>query len=173
MGAKTRLERQRERIRNRRAAEQPEARQARLERRRECDRERITAEQREARRARLNNLHDCSCQRVSSLLIVLEDSWVQAKLTSFHADMANTFFGSIGMNRTSTIALPLPLSLEVPFFPIDPIFSHYSSCNESFPSIKLACIYSAACNHCSRDKREPKLYSAANSMNPGPVPPAL
>ena len=110
---------------------------------------------------------------MSSLLIVLEDSWVQAKLTSFHADMANTFFGSIGMNRTSTIALPLPLSLEVPFFPIDPIFSRYSSCNESFPSIKLACIYSAACNHCSRDKREPKLYSAANSMDPGPVPPAL
>ena len=73
---------------------------------------------------------------------VLEYSWVQAKLTSFHA-MANTFF------------------------------SHCSSCNGSFPSMKLTCSCSAACNHFSRDKQEPKLYSAANNMEPDPVPPAL
>ena len=48
-----------------------------------------------------------------------------------------------------------------------------SSCNESFHSIKLICSSSAACNRCSRDKREPKLYSAANNMDPAPVPPAL
>ena len=37
----------------------------------------------------------------------------------------------------------------------------------------LTCCSSAACNRCSRDKREPKLHSAANNMDPGPVPPAL
>ena len=51
-------------------------------------------------------------------------------------------------------------------------FSHCSCCNESFPSIKLTSSGSV-CSRCSRDKQEPKLYSAANNMDPGSVPPAL
>ena len=31
----------------------------------------------------------------------------------------------------------------------------------------------SVCSRCSRDKQEPKLYSAANNMDPGSVPPAL
>ena len=76
---------------------------------------------------------------------ISEDSWVQAKHTRFHANMANTFF------------------------------SHCSGCNESFPSIKLVdpLLYVHVIAVQARDKREPKLSSAANNMNPGPVPPAL
>jgi len=51
-------------------------------------------------------------------------------------------------------------------------FSHCSCCNELIPSIKLTSSGSV-CSRCSRDKQEPKLYSAANNMDPGSVPPAL
>ena len=51
-------------------------------------------------------------------------------------------------------------------------YCHCSCCNESFPSIKLTS-GDSACSRCSRDKQEPKLYSAANNMDPGSVPPAL
>ena len=51
-------------------------------------------------------------------------------------------------------------------------YCHCSCCNESFPSIKLTS-GDSVCSRCSRDKQEPKLYSAANKMDPGSVPPAL
>ena len=49
---------------------------------------------------------------------------------------------------------------------------HCSCCNESFPGIKLTS-GGSVCSRCSRDKQEPKLYSAANNIHPGSVPPAL
>ena len=45
-------------------------------------------------------------------------------------------------------------------------FTHCICCNESFPSVKLTSSASV-CSRCSRDKQEPKLYSAANNMDPG------
>ena len=51
-------------------------------------------------------------------------------------------------------------------------FTHCICCNESFPSVKLSSSASV-CSRCSRDKQEPKLYSAANNMDPGSVPLAL
>ena len=51
-------------------------------------------------------------------------------------------------------------------------YCHCSCCNESFPSLKLTS-GDSVCSRCSRDKQEPKLYSAANNMDPGSVPPAL
>ncbi len=47
-------------------------------------------------------------------------------------------------------------------------FTECGTCNESFPSITLS--RSEECVRCSRDKRQPKLYSRENSMDPGPVP---
>ena len=51
-------------------------------------------------------------------------------------------------------------------------YSHCGCCNESFPSLKLT-FGDSVCSRCSHDKQEPKLYSAANNMDPGPVPPVL
>ncbi len=45
-------------------------------------------------------------------------------------------------------------------------------CFEQFPGIQL-CSQSTECLRCSRDKRTPKLYSSANNMDPGSVPPEL
>ena len=45
------------------------------------------------------------------------------------------------------------------------------SCKERFPG--LAVSSSGSCTRCSRDKTESRLYSAANNMDPGPLPLAL
>ena len=45
-------------------------------------------------------------------------------------------------------------------------------CSEKFPSLALSA-NRAICARCGRDKHIPKVYSAANNMNPGPVPPQL
>ena len=47
-----------------------------------------------------------------------------------------------------------------------------STCLEKFPGKKLTSQRSE-CLRCSRDNLSPKLYSAANNMSPGPVPPEL
>ena len=44
------------------------------------------------------------------------------------------------------------------------------TCSEAFPGLRL---HSRECQRCSRDKHIPKLYSSANNMDPGPVPPQL
>ena len=43
-------------------------------------------------------------------------------------------------------------------------------CLESFPGLSVK---RNECTRCSRDKKTPKLYSALNLMDPGPVPPEL
>ena len=66
------------------------------------------------------------------------------------------------------------LSLLAHAIMADTFFSHCSSCNESFPNIKVLVVplLHVIAVHV-HDKREPKLYSAGNNMDPGPVPPAL
>ena len=44
-------------------------------------------------------------------------------------------------------------------------------CLEQFPSIKAN--ETGVCNRCQGDSEVPRLYSAENNMDPGPVPPEL
>ena len=44
-----------------------------------------------------------------------------------------------------------------------------ATCSERFPGLQL-CSLSTECVHCSYDKHSPKVYSAANNMDPGPIP---
>ena len=46
------------------------------------------------------------------------------------------------------------------------------SCLEHFPDVAMSS-NRTECARCGRDKHIPKLYSAANNMSPGPVPPQL
>ena len=50
-------------------------------------------------------------------------------------------------------------------------FSECVTCNESFPSMNAS--QRTECTRCSRDKKQPKLYSANNGMDPGLVPQEL
>ena len=47
-----------------------------------------------------------------------------------------------------------------------------TTCSEGFPSLKLHA-QTSECVRCSKDMHMPKMYSAANNMDPGPVPPQL
>ncbi len=47
-----------------------------------------------------------------------------------------------------------------------------TTCLEQFPGLQL-CSQSTECLRCNRDKHTPKLYSSANNMDPGSVPPEL
>ena len=47
-----------------------------------------------------------------------------------------------------------------------------TTCSEAFPGLQLRSL-STECLCCSRDKHTPKLYSIANNMDPGLVPPQL
>ena len=47
-----------------------------------------------------------------------------------------------------------------------------STCSERFPGLHFHST-SHECLRCSCDKHIPKLYSSANNMNPGPIPPQL
>ncbi len=51
------------------------------------------------------------------------------------------------------------------------------TCSEKFPGLNVKLVSSdpnyTECVHCSRDKHIPKLYSSANHMDPGCVPPPL
>ena len=51
-------------------------------------------------------------------------------------------------------------------------FYKCSSCLEHFPNLAMS-TNRTECARCVRDKHIPKLYSAANNMSPGPVPPQL
>ena len=47
-----------------------------------------------------------------------------------------------------------------------------TTCSERFPGLQLYS-KSTECLRCSRDTHTPKVYSSANNMNPGPIPPQL
>ena len=51
-------------------------------------------------------------------------------------------------------------------------FHKCTTCLERFPDLTMSAS-GTECRRCSGDKHVPKLYSAANNMNPGPVPPQL
>ena len=44
-----------------------------------------------------------------------------------------------------------------------------STCMETFPGMKINS-RTSECQRCTRDRREPKLYSSFNNMHPGAVP---
>ena len=47
-----------------------------------------------------------------------------------------------------------------------------STCMETFPGMKINS-RTSECLRCTRDRREPKLYSSSNNMHPGAVPTEL
>ena len=146
-----RLATDRQRTHERRAAEQPEARQARLERLRERNREQRAAEQVDARQARLARNREASRRRRQA------ERQSEPHRTSMPALEDEWVQGKLAAFHAKMSSLP---------------YCQCSCCNESFPSMKLTS-GDSVCSRCSRDKQEPKLYSAANNMDPGSVPLAL
>jgi hypothetical protein len=139
-----RLRRRRVRDRARRAAQSVEQRQVLLQRRRD----RLIAESAEQRGARLRDLSARRQQQISHET-EREPSAQLVSRPSVQAKM--TTFHAHFSNLTSPTC---------------------STCLESFPGLQLRSS-STECMRCSKDLRTPKLYSSANNMDPGMLPPQL
>ena len=135
-------------MREQRAAEQGQAREATLDHQRSRMRElreQRAAEQGQAREVMLGQQRSRmreqrAVEQGQAREVTLDQQWVQSKLATFHAKLACTFH-------------------------------HCSCCNKSFPGLKVSSV--SLCSRCSHDTSEPKPYSESNNMDPGPVPPAL
>ena len=158
-----RLQRWREQYRARRNRESKEERQARLARRREYDRCRYAAMTTEHWR----NLTQRRRERATQ-------------------GNCQISFASDPQQPGELVDNPQYHSGEVPLF--DPpsiiykVTEFHNSlmslaavkctvCLENFPTLKINT--AGICTRCHEDKHSPKLYSAHNNMDPGPVPPEL
>ena len=160
-----RLEQVRTQQHQRLATETPEDRAARLEHMCTQQYERLATETPEERAARLEHMRTLQHQRLA---------------TESHEERA-TRLEHLLQNRNGSQETHLPL-LEQSHVRNKMLKFHQQismvqistcyTCLEKFPGKKLTSQRSE-CLRCSRDNLSPKLYSAANNMSPGPVPPEL
>ena len=130
--------------RERLAVETPEEREGRLQRMSTNQHERLAVETPEERESRL----ECYITRY------MEQQSVQPQLPLFQQC-------SIQAKMRKSHANMATLDTQT-----------CSTCSERFPGLHFHS-KSNECLRCSRDKHIPKLYSSANNMNPGPIPPQL
>ena len=147
MDPEERLQRRREQYRLRRDRETPEEAERRRRRNRDYMRRRraaMTAEQRRAERARTTQLTTPQPSQQTPCNRVVP-SFDDPAIIRKMCEFHNSLF-----------------SLES---------SSCSVCIERFPSKSVDVMN--VCRRCTNDKHIPKLYSADNNMDPGPVPPEL
>ena len=158
-----RLRRRREQYRARRDRESEEERQARLARRREYERRRYAAMTTEQRRNLTQRRRERASQRDRQISFasdtlqpageLVDNQYRSCEVPSFdHPSVVHkiTEFHNSLMSLT-------PVKCTV--------------CLENFPTLKIN--NDGICTRCHEDKHSPKLYSAHNNMDPGPVPPEL
>ena len=162
-----RLRKRRERDRARRAAQTASERQATSRQKSTRERERMAAETPEEREARLQRL---STKQHEKLAVEPPDER-EARLEHY----------STRYREQQPVQPQLPLlqqcsiqakmrKFHVNMATLDTPMC--STCSERFPGLHFHST-SNECLRCSCDKHIPKLYSSANNMNPGPIPPQL
>ena len=147
--------------------ETPEARQARLETVRAARQLRMEGETPEARQTRLETVRAARQLRI-------EGETPEARQTRLQQDRERH-----RQQREVNPDVPLfeqpAVSSKMRNFHTKLVsleFYKCSSCLEHFPDMAMS-TNRTECARCGRDKHIPKLYSAANNMSPGPVPPQL
>ena len=147
--------------------ETPEARQARLETMRAAHQLRMEGETPEARQARLETM-------IAAHHLRMEGETPEARQARLQQDRERH-----RQQREVNPDVPLfeqpAVSSKMKNFHTKLVsleFYKCSSCLEHFPELAMS-TNRTECARCGRDKHIPKLYSAANNMSPGPVPPQL
>ena len=145
-------------------------RESRLQQVRCAQKKRIVAESAEEREAHLLHLRDAWKQRVTSEISEQPearreiDREYHAELEAVAPSQLHCPHAHLKMKHFHSKLAGLKVNTCV-------------TCLEGFPSmsVRLASTSSAEseCLHCACDKHIPKLYSSANNMNPGIVPPEL
>ena len=158
-----RLNTSRTRARQSRAPETTSDREARLDTLGTCARQSRALETTSGREARLDTWRSRAQQsRALETTVDREDRLVSDRIRS--AGRSQTECPVFGNERVKQKVLAFHSKLaEVKFASCD-------MCLESFPGLSVK---QNECSRCSRDKKTPKLYSALNLMDLGPVPPEL
>ena len=139
-------------MRDRFAAETPDEREARLQQMRD----RLAAETPSEREARLQRMSDCQHDRLAT-------ETPDERAARLHHRSQLPLFEQRSVQSKMARFHEHMATLEI---------ASCTTCSEGFPGLQL---YSSSteCIRCSRDKHVPQLYSAANNMDPGPVPSQL
>ena len=161
-----RLQHMREREHGRRGAETDEQTEVRLQRMRGQQQERHAAETEEQRVDRLQHLREQEHERRGSEDAEQRNSRLQLiqvrrQRQSIHPQVVLLDQPSV-RSKMQNFHLCIS-SIEVPTC---------TTCSEGFPGLTM-CSGLNECSRCHRDSSAPKLYSCANNMDPGNVPPEL
>jgi len=151
-----RLRRRREQYRARRSRETPEERRQRLDRRNDYERRRYAALSLDQRQSLSQRRRERTLR--SNRSEHHEDSTIQAPQQS--TDLPSFDDPSVLTKIMQFHSDLMTLS-----------FNQCSICKENFPNLKVST--AGICSRCHSDKHVPKLYSAENNMDPGPVPSQL
>ena len=170
--------------------QQDERRDERLRRRGEQYQSRETPEQ---RRERLDRCNDYERRRYAALTVdqrrslpqrrrerALQSNRSEHQPTDNHAtnedsppmQASQTVHHSMTQNELPSFDKPSVISKITQFHDdlMSLTFNKCCICKENFPSLKLN---AGLCTCCHADKHIPKLFSAENNMDPGPVPSQL
>ena len=149
-------------MRDRLASETAEERTTRLQQMSANQHERLTSEIAEERTARLQETNTHQRDRLVKLHETAEER--EARLQYCGTGSYRCTSADYRSVRTKMLKFHAHMaSLNSP---------QCATCSERFPCLRL-CSISTECVRCSHDKHSPKVYSAANSMDPGPKPPQL
>ena len=164
----TRLERVRQRMREVRATETPEEREARLLHMTQQMRQRVANETAEEREAHLLQMRLDKEQRMASETAQAREARLLQD-RDIHRQQRAICVQTPLFQQPSVHSKMKNFHLHLAGLQVSKCFT----CLEKFPGLKMRTTAGAdfrECLRCSQDKRTPKLYSAANNMDPGPVP---
>ena len=155
------------------AVESPEGREARLQRMSARQSERLAVESPGEREARLRRTTVRERERLAAKTPQDREARLQQMSTQQHERVTEERV----QDRVSSSQLYKERSVQQKMKKLHAYFSSLDSprcsvCSESFPGLQLRSL-STECVRCSRDKHIPKVYSSANNMDPGPLPPQL
>ena len=159
-----RLQLMRDQQRTRRAAESDEQREDRLQLMRDQEHERRAAESDEQREDRLQLMRDQEHERRAAEDLSLRNGRLQRLRESRERQEDRSQVSLLDQPAVRAKVLKFHQSLIEIEEPL------CLTCLESFPGLTVS---SDECTRCRRDDSTPKLYSDANNMNPGEVPPHL
>ena len=146
------------------AAETTEERAARLQQMSELQQERLAAETTEERVARLQRMSERQRERLAAETTDERAARLQHDQESHRGAQSDLPLFEQPAVRARMCKFHAHLAaLESP---------RCTTCSEAFPGLQLRS-QSTECLRCSRNKHTPKLYSIANNMDPGLVPPQL
>ena len=149
------------------ASETAEERTARLQQMSANRHERLASETAEERTARLQQMSANQHERLASEIAEERDLEVRLQYYSDRHRDLQVVQSQLSLFEQRSVRTKV-LRFHAHMASLDS--PQCSTCSERFPGLRL-CSQSTVCLRCSRNKHSPKVYSAFNNMDPGPISP--